>query len=64
VATDLLHSLDIAGAVRSLARGAPQGDMFLRVLGDAVAATGGRGLALIDELPVGFRHLKRDAASA
>lgn len=57
--TDLLHSLIIAGAVRSLAEGAAEGDMFIRVLRDAVAATEGRGWALIGGLAVGFRSEPR-----
>lgn len=57
--TDLLHSLIIAGAVRSLAEGAAEGDMFIRVLREAVAATGGRGWALIGGLAVGFRSEPR-----
>lgn len=57
--TDLRHSLIIAGAVRSLSEGAAEGDMFIRVLRDVVAATEGKGWALIGGLAVGFRSEPR-----
>jgi hypothetical protein len=59
VPNELLRSLIIAGAVRSLSEGAAEDDMFIQVLRDAMSATGGKGWALIGGLAVGFRSEPR-----